>query len=204
MTDLLDRLTAALADRYALGRGGMAVVFLAQDRKLGRPVALKVLRPELAAAVGAERFLREIEIAARLTHPNILALFDCGEADGLLYYAMPFVEGESLRDRLNREKQLSIDDALQITKEVADALGHPTPHSGSFLLHLCRRVWGGDVNGVHCLRGAPPRLTFSRPPEVSWRIPVENRFRRAFLNWRFRRESRLMIGKNTATRTATA
>jgi serine/threonine-protein kinase len=128
MTDLLDRLKTALADRYAiereLGRGGMAVVYLANDSKLGRPVALKVLRPEFAASLGAERFLREIEIAAKLTHPNILALHDCGEAEGQLYYTMPFVEGESLRDRLNREKQLPIDDALQITKEVADALGY--------------------------------------------------------------------------------
>jgi len=125
MTDLLDRLKSAVADRYTiqqeLGRGGMAVVYLAHDQKLNRPVALKVLRPELAASLGGERFLREIEIAAKLTHPNILALYDCGEADGQLYYTMPFVEGESLRDRLNREKQLPIDDALQITKEVADA-----------------------------------------------------------------------------------
>jgi serine/threonine-protein kinase len=117
-----------LADRYTLqrelGRGGMAVVYLAHDKKLNRAVALKVLRPELAASLGPERFLREIAIAAKLTHPNILALHDCGEADGQLYYTMPFVEGETLRDRLNREKQLSIDDALQITKEVADALGH--------------------------------------------------------------------------------
>jgi Tol biopolymer transport system component/tRNA A-37 threonylcarbamoyl transferase component Bud32 len=128
MTDPLDRLTTALADRYTiereLGRGGMAVVYLARDRKLGREVALKVLRPDLAASLGSERFLREIEIAAKLTHPNILALYDCGEADGQLFYTMPFVEGESLRDRLDREKQLPIDDALQITKEVADALGH--------------------------------------------------------------------------------
>jgi serine/threonine-protein kinase len=128
MTDLLDRLKTALADRYAiereLGSGGMAVVFLARDQKLGRQVALKVLRPELAASLGAERFLREIEIAAKLTHPNILSLHDCGEANSLLYYVMPYVEGESLRDRLKREKQLSIDDALQVTREVADALGH--------------------------------------------------------------------------------
>jgi serine/threonine-protein kinase len=128
MPDLVDRLRSALADRYLiereLGRGGMAVVFLAHDEKLGRDVALKVLRPELAASLGADRFLREIEIAAKLTHPNILPLHDCGEADGQLYYSMPFVEGESLRDRLNREKQLSIDDAVQVTREVADALGH--------------------------------------------------------------------------------
>ncbi len=126
--ELLKRLESALASRYTiereLGRGGMAVVYLAHDRKLDRPVALKVLRPELAASLGSERFLREIEIAAKLTHPHILPLHDCGEADGQLYYTMPYVEGESLRDRLTREKQLPLDDALQITREVADALGY--------------------------------------------------------------------------------
>ncbi len=128
MSHVLKCLSAALADRYTierdLGRGGMALVYLAQDQKLGRQVALKVLRPELAASLGAERFLREIEIAAKLTHPNILALYDCGEADGQLYYTMPYVEGESLRNRLERERQLPIDDALQIAREVADALGY--------------------------------------------------------------------------------
>ena len=128
MTDPLDRLKSAVADRYTiqqeLGRGGMAVVYLAHDQKLNRQVALKVLRPELAAWLGDDRFVREIEIAAKLTHPNILALHDCGGAHECLYYTMPYVEGESLRDRLNREKQLPIDDALQITNEVSDALGH--------------------------------------------------------------------------------
>jgi serine/threonine-protein kinase len=132
MTDLLDRLKAALADRYAIereiGSGGMATVYLAEDLKLHRRVALKVLRPELAAALGPERFLREIEIAAKLHHPHILALHDSGEADGFLYYVMPYVEGQSLRDRLNREGQLPIDDALQITREVADALSHAHSH----------------------------------------------------------------------------
>jgi formylglycine-generating enzyme required for sulfatase activity/dienelactone hydrolase len=122
------QLTAALVDRYAiereLGRGGMAIVYLATDRKLGRPVALKVLRPELAASLGPERFLREIEIAARLTHPNILPLHDCGDAGGLLYYTMPYLEGESLRNRLSREGQLPIEEALQITREVAEALAY--------------------------------------------------------------------------------
>jgi tRNA A-37 threonylcarbamoyl transferase component Bud32/tetratricopeptide (TPR) repeat protein len=128
MADLLEPLRTALADRYLiereLGRGGMAIVYLAEDRRHQRRVALKVLRPELAASIGAERFLREITTAAQLTHPNILPLFDSGEADGTLYYTMPYVEGESLRDRLNHEKQLPIDDALQITREVADALGY--------------------------------------------------------------------------------
>jgi serine/threonine-protein kinase len=102
----------------------MAVVYLAHDRKLDRRVALKVLRPELASSLGPERFLRETEIAAKLTHPSILALFDRGEADGLLYYTMPYVDGESLSHRLTRERQLPIEDALRITKEVAEALEH--------------------------------------------------------------------------------
>jgi len=124
----MEQLASALADRYTiervLGSGGMATVYLAQDKKLGRQVALKVLRPELAASIGADRFLREIEIAAKLNHPNIVGLHDCGEADGQLYYTMPYVAGESLRHRLNRENQLPLDDALRITREVADALGH--------------------------------------------------------------------------------
>ena len=123
---VLYRLRAALADSYdverELGRGGMAVVYLAQDVKHDRPVTLKVLRPELAASIGAERFLRELEISAKLNHPGILTLIDSGTADGLPYYVMPFAEGESLRDRLNREKQLPLEDALRITGEVAEAL----------------------------------------------------------------------------------
>src|SRR5881396_537398 len=118
MPDLLAVLREALAGRYAvereLGRGGMATVFLAEDLKHRRPVAIKVLHPELAAAVGADRFLREIEIAARLQHPHILPLYDSGAAAGFLYYVMPYVEGESLRDRLEREKQLSLEDTLRI------------------------------------------------------------------------------------------
>src|SRR5580765_7348423 len=124
MADLLNRLQQALAGHYAiereLGRGGMAVVMLARDLKHQRQVAIKVLKPELSHSLGPDRFLREIEIAARLTHPNILPLHASGEADGLLYYVMPYVEGESLRDRLKREGQLPLFDALQITREVAD------------------------------------------------------------------------------------
>src|SRR5690348_18088882 len=97
----------------------MATVFLADDRKHNRPVAIKVLHSELAAALGAERFLREIEIAARLQHPHILPLYDSGSAAGFLYYVMPYVEGESLRDRLAREKQLSLEDSLRVSAEVA-------------------------------------------------------------------------------------
>ena len=122
----LERLQTHLADRYAfereLGRGGMATVFLARDIKHDRKVAVKVLHPDLSASIGGERFEREIRVAGRLQHPHILGMYDSGVSDGLLYYVMPFVEGESLRDRLDREGQLSVEDALQITLEVADAL----------------------------------------------------------------------------------
>ena len=125
-TSDLDRLRAALADRYAvsgvLGEGGMATVYRATDLKHRREVAIKVLFHDLAQAIGADRFLHEIEIAASLQHPRILALYDSGEANGLLYYVMPLVEGESLRDRLLREKQLPVTDAIRITREVASAL----------------------------------------------------------------------------------
>ena len=130
--DQLARLQAALTGRYTieheLGRGGMATVYLAQDLRHGRPIALKVLRPELAAALGPGRFLREIEIAARLTHPNILPLHDSGDAGGLLYYVMPYVDGESLRSRLAREGPLPLDQALEIAREVASALGYAHEH----------------------------------------------------------------------------
>jgi len=128
MGDVPDRLKAALAGRYAiereLGSGGMATVYLAEDLKHHRQVAIKVLRPELAASLGVERFVREIEIAANLAHPHILALFDSGEADGFLYYVMPFIKGESLRDRLEREGKLSIPQAIRLTDQVASALSH--------------------------------------------------------------------------------
>ncbi|MEJ2205748.1 MAG: protein kinase [Gemmatimonadota bacterium] len=128
MSEIEPRLTAALAERYRIerevGAGGMAIVFLAEDVKHHRQVAVKVLRPELAAAIGHQRFLREIEISAGLSHPHVLPLYDSGEADGLLYCVMPYVEGESLRDRLEREKQLPLDDALRYSREGADALSY--------------------------------------------------------------------------------
>jgi serine/threonine-protein kinase len=128
VTAQLDRLKTALADTYViereLGAGGMAVVYLGRDVKHDRQVAIKVLNPDLSATIGADRFQREIKVAAKLQHPHILGLFDSGQADGLLYYVMPFVQGESLRDRLDREGQLPLDDALQLILEVADALGH--------------------------------------------------------------------------------
>jgi len=133
MTDVLrSRLQPALSDRYDIerevGRGGMATVYLARDLKHGRPVALKVLHPELAASLGSERFLREIQIAARLQHPHILPLYDSGQAGELLYYVMPFVEGESLRDRLTREKQLPIEDAVKLGRDIAVALDYAHRH----------------------------------------------------------------------------
>jgi eukaryotic-like serine/threonine-protein kinase len=134
MTDTIVRLTSALSDRYAikeeLGQGGMATVYLAEDLKHDRKVAIKVLRPELAAVLGAERFVQEIKTTAALQHPNILPLFDSGLAGGtgggveFLYYVMPFIDGETLRDKLNRETQLGIEEAVRITTEIADALNY--------------------------------------------------------------------------------
>ena len=132
MTGSPDRLVSALADRYRiereLGKGGMATVYLAEDLRHGRKVAVKVLLPELAAVLGAERFLSEIHVTAALQHPHILPLFDSGQAEGQLFYVMPFVEGESLRSRLDRERQLPVDDALRISREVGSALGYARQH----------------------------------------------------------------------------
>jgi len=127
LTNAAAGLGAALADRYRiereLGAGGMATVYLAHDLKHDRDVAIKVLREDLGATLGPDRFLAEIKTTARLQHPHILPLLDRGEANGLLFYVMPFVAGETLRERLTRDTQLSIDDALRIAREVADALG---------------------------------------------------------------------------------
>ena len=132
VSDVATRLSKILADRYRvereLGAGGMATVYLAEDLKHRRKVAIKVLRPELAAVIGASRFLREIETIAGLQHPHILGLIDSGEMDGTAYYVMPFIEGESLRDRLNREKQLPITDAVRLATEVAAALDYAHRH----------------------------------------------------------------------------
>ena len=152
MSETLDRLQSAIADRYRvereLGAGGMATVFLAQDLKHGREVAIKVLHPELGASIGSERFDREIRLAAKLQHPHILGLFDSGEANGLLYYVMPFVKGESLRDRLDRESQLPIEDAIHITLEVADALGYAHEHG---VVHRDIKPENILLAGGHCL-----------------------------------------------------
>jgi serine/threonine-protein kinase len=132
MSEQSSRLAVALADRYAiereLGAGGMATVYLAHDVKHDRKVAVKVLKPELAAVLGAERFLNEIKVTANLQHPHILPLHDSGEAEGFVYYVMPYVEGESLRAKLEREKELSIEETVEITKAVASALDYAHRH----------------------------------------------------------------------------
>ena len=152
MTTPVDRLTAALADRYAiereLGAGGMATVYLAHDVRHDRKVALKVLRPELSAILGAERFLAEIKTTANLQHPHILSLFDSGEADGLVFYVMPYVEGESLRDRLTREKQRPVDEAVRIAREVADALAYAHGHG---VIHRDIKPENVLLHGGHAL-----------------------------------------------------
>jgi len=145
-------LAAALADRYEfireLGRGGMATVYLAKDVKHGRDVAIKVLLPELSATLGADRFEREIRVAAKLQHPHILGLFDSGVAEGQLFYVMPFVKGESLRDRIDREGMLPVEDALQITLEVNDALGHA---HGEGIVHRDIKPENILLSGGHAL-----------------------------------------------------
>src|SRR5690348_7686817 len=129
----IEQLSTALAGRYRIGRelgvGGMATVYLAHDIKHERDVAIKVLHPDLGAALGGDRFLSEIRTTARLQHPHILPLLDSGDADGLLYYVMPLVTGETLRARLTRERQLPVPDAVRIAREVADALGYAHGHS---------------------------------------------------------------------------
>src|SRR5438034_6010419 len=121
--DAIAQLKTSLVGRYAIdrgiGAGGMATVYLASDLKHNRPVALKVLNPELGAVLGVERFLSEIQVTANLQHPNLLPLFDSGEADGLLFYVMPYVEGESLRAKIQRQKQLPVNEALRIATAVA-------------------------------------------------------------------------------------
>src|SRR5262245_39350014 len=152
VTDQLARVRAALADRYnierELGAGGMATVYLAEDLKHDRRVAVKVLRPELAAALGPDRFPREIKILARLQHPHILPLLDSGEAHGFLYYTMPYVEGESLRQRIDREHALPVPEAVRILRDVTDAVA--SAHAAG-ILH--RDIKPGNVmlSGRHAL-----------------------------------------------------
>jgi eukaryotic-like serine/threonine-protein kinase len=167
-----ERLEAALAGRYRierkLGEGGMASVYLAEDLKHKRKVALKILKPELAAVIGADRFLSEIQTTANLQHPHILPLFDSGEAGGYLYYVMPYVEGETLRDKLDREKQLGVEESVRIARDVADALDyahrqgviHRDIKPANILLHDGRPVvadFGIAGRGPVSIRWAPGR-----------------------------------------------
>jgi serine/threonine-protein kinase len=152
VTDLQDRLRLALADRYAvereLGQGGMATVYLAEDLKHARKVAIKVLREDLSASLGKERFLREIKVAAGLQHPHVLPLYDSGEADGLLFYVMPFVEGLSLRDKLAKQGELPIDEAVRILRDVADALSEAHRHG---VVHRDLKPENVMLRGRHAL-----------------------------------------------------
>src|SRR2546423_6159382 len=129
---ITEQINTALANRYRIereiGSGGMAIVYLARDLRHDRSVALKVLNPELGAVLGVERFLGEIKVTANLQHPNLLPLFDSGEANGLLFYVMPYVEGESLRARIEREKQLPVIEAIRIATAVASALDYAHRH----------------------------------------------------------------------------
>ena len=148
----MERLTAALADRYRiereLGAGGMATVYLAEDLKHDRKVAVKVLRADLAASLGPERFLREVKIAANLQHPHVLPLYDSGQADGFLYYVMPYVEGTSLRQKLIREGELPIPDAVRILRDVADALAYAHQHG---VVHRDIKPENVMLSGRHAL-----------------------------------------------------
>ncbi len=152
MTDPLARLAAALADHYRiereLGAGGMATVYLAEDLKHDRKVAIKVLREDLSASLGKERFLREIKVAAGLQHPHVLPLYDSGEADGLLFYVMPFVDGLSLRERLAREGELPIDEAVRILRDIADALSEAHKHG---IVHRDLKPENVMLRGRHAL-----------------------------------------------------
>jgi len=147
-----NRLQASLIEQYRiereLGHGGMATVFLAHDLRHDRPVALKVLRPDLAQVLGAERFLREIRLSGRLQHPHIVVVHDSGDADGQLWFTMPYIEGETLRSRLQREKQLPIDEALRITREVADALQYAHQHG---VIHRDIKPENILLSGSHAL-----------------------------------------------------
>jgi len=174
VADLLARVKAALVDRYAvereIGRGGMALVFLATELHPRRQVAIKVLDPDVAAALGPDRFLREVDLASKLTYPHILPIFAAGEAEGLLYYTMPHVTGESLRERIEREKQLPLADAVRIAREVADALGYadsPPTAGGSTSRWVTGRATSGPWrwpwdDSVHRGRGGACAAIFRR------------------------------------------
>jgi serine/threonine protein kinase len=150
--DALAQLNASLADRYAvereIGRGGMAIVYLARDARHGRHVALKVLRPDIAQAIGAERFLREIRIAAALQHPHIVPLYDSGDADGMLFYVMPYITGTSLREKLTKEGELPIGETVRILRDIADAIAAAHEHG---VVHRDLKPENVMLSGNHAL-----------------------------------------------------
>src|SRR5262245_29996363 len=174
MSSLLDELSSALPERYRvdrqIGQGGMATVFVAEDTRYGRKVAVKLLNPDLASALGAERFEREIQVLGKLNHPHILPVLDSGESNGLLYYVMPFVEGQSLRDRLTQDGQLPIEEAIAITCDVADALTHAHSHG---IIHRDIKPENVLIHGGHAVvadfgiarlvqdSGGPQKLTIT-------------------------------------------
>jgi eukaryotic-like serine/threonine-protein kinase len=165
-----ERVAAALADRYRvereLGQGGMATVYLAHDLKHDRDVAIKVLRDDVAASVGRERFLREIQLAAKLSHPHILPLYDSGDVDGTLFYVMPVVQGQSLRERLDTQRQLPIANAVRIASEVAGALDHAHRlgiiHRDIKPENICRMGMCSWPTSELAKRSATPHPTHSR------------------------------------------
>jgi eukaryotic-like serine/threonine-protein kinase len=184
MSAVPHRLTTALADRYRiereLGAGGMATVYLAEDLKHKRKVAPKVLKPELAAVLGAERFVQEITTTASLQHPHILPLFDSGTADGFLFDVMPFIQGETLRGKLNRETQLGVDEAVRITREVADALEyahrngviHRDIKPENILLHDGRPMVADFGIALAVQQIIMKIIAESAPPVTQWRKAV--------------------------------
>jgi len=165
MTEPVTRLQGALAERYRLerelGQGGMATVYLAEDLKHHRKVAVKVLRPELAATLGPERFAREIEVAARLQHPHILGVLDSGQTGGFFYYVMPFVEGETLRDRLARVGELPVPEAVRLLGEIAEALA------------ISPRTVGGHVTNLLAKLGVEHTVELfdGKHGGIAWRYP---------------------------------
>jgi serine/threonine-protein kinase len=164
MSDAAARLTAALADRYRLerelGHGGMATVYLAHDLRHDRPVAIKVLKPELAASLGAERFLHEIRTTANLQHPHILPLHDSGQVESTVFYVMPVVDGETLRDRLSREKQLPVEDAVRIASQVAGALDYAHRHG---VIHRDIKPENDAHGGVQLVHDAQGSVAAGEP-----------------------------------------